>query len=90
MKEIKKRLKNLENNSVYRKSVVIFIYHGLYDNKLIYLVTVQNSKFICNTKEAVNSLLQKVSLKYDIEVIITDNWEDISENLKDCKYTIWR
>lgn len=89
MRDILNRIKKLENHRDYRKSVIIFIYHGYFKDERVYLVQVQSLNFICKDKDIVNDLLEKVSFKYDIELIITDEWCDIPKLLEGAVYREW-
>ena len=89
MREIKTRIKKLENKPVNNRSYVIFVTHGEYNGEQLYLISAGKENLICRTKESANDLLKRIVKNNEVDCIIKDDWEEIEELLKGKIYHEW-
>ena len=60
MRDIKTRIKKLEDKPVNNRSYVIFVTHGEYNGEQVYLISAGKENFICRTKESAIDLLERI------------------------------
>lgn len=89
MRDIKARIKKLEDKPVNNRSYIIFVHHGEYNEEQVYLIIAGKENFIYRTKESANDLLKRIVKNNEVDCIIKDDWEDIEELLRGKIYHEW-
>jgi len=89
MRDIKTRIKKLEDKPVNNRSYVIFVTHGEYNGEQVYLISAGKENFICRTKESAIDLLERIVKNNEVDCTIKDDWEEIEELLKGKIYHEW-